>query len=301
MILILAEKPSLGRNIAAAIEQIPGNARMTRRDGYLEGNGYLVSWAFGHLFSLADVEYYNPSPDGRWSMDNLPCFPGQFHFELRKGSDKQFDSGVVKQFETIRALCNRPDVDTVVNAGDADREGEIIIRLCIQHAMQEGKAQKRLWLPDQTPETVIAALADLGDAANYDNLAGEGFARTYIDWLYGVNLTRYATLKCGSLMRVGRVIVPIVRAIYERDMAIKNFVPGKYCVIASKEQTNGEVVELVGKTKFKPEEYFKAEQLCAAYNAGRRSRWKWRSAWHIRQAAFCPARVQRASIRHTGL
>ena len=267
MILILAEKPSLGRNIAAAIEQIPGNSCMARRDGYLEGNGYLVSWAFGHLFSLADVEYYNPSPDGRWSMDNLPCFPGQFHFELRKGSDRQIDGGVVKQFETIRALCNRPDVDTVVNAGDADREGEIIIRLCIQHAMTEPKALKRLWLPDQTPETVIAALADLGDAANYDNLAGEGFARTYIDWLYGVNLTRYATLKCGSLMRVGRVIVPIVRAIYERDMAIKNFVPGKYCVIASKEKTNGEVVELVGKTKFKPEEYYKAEQLCAAYNA----------------------------------
>ena len=267
MVLILAEKPSLGRNIAAAIEQIPGNARMMRRDGYLEGNGYLVSWAFGHLFSLADVEYYNPSPDGRWSMENLPCFPGQFHFELRKGSDKQIDSGVVKQFETIRALCNRPDVDTVVNAGDADREGEIIIRLCIQHALQAPKTLKRLWLPDQTPETVIAALADLGDAANYDNLAGEGFARTYIDWLYGVNLTRYATLKCGSLMRVGRVIVPIVRAIYERDMAIKNFVPGKYCVIASKEKTNGEVVELVGKTKFKPEEYYKAEQMCQAYNA----------------------------------
>lgn len=266
MILILAEKPSLGRNIAAAIEQIPGNGRMTRRDGYLEGNGYLVSWAFGHLFSLADVEYYAPSPDGRWSMENLPCFPSQFHFELRKGSDKQVDGGVVKQFETIRSLCNRADVETIVNAGDADREGEIIIRLCIAHALTEPKVQKRLWLPDQTPETVIAALSDLGDAANYDSLAGEGFARTYIDWLYGVNLTRYATLKCGSLMRVGRVIVPIVRAIYERDMAIKNFVPGKYCVIASKEKTNGEVVELVGKTKFKPEEYAKAEQLCRAYN-----------------------------------
>ena len=266
MILILAEKPSLGRNIAAAIEQIPGNVRMNKRDGYLEGNGYVVSWAFGHLFSLADVEYYSPSPDGRWSMENLPCFPEEFRFELRRGSDKRVDSGVVKQFETIRMLCNRPDVDTVVNAGDADREGEIIIRLCIQNALESPKALKRLWLPDQTPETVIAALADLGDAANYDNLAGEGFARTYIDWLYGVNLTRYATLKCGSLMRVGRVIVPIVRAIYERDMAIKNFVPGKYCVIASKEKTNGEVVELVGKTKFKPEEYGKAEQLCRAYN-----------------------------------
>ncbi|MBE6698341.1 MAG: DNA topoisomerase III [Ruminococcaceae bacterium] len=267
MILILAEKPSLGRNIAAAIEQIPGNARMHKCDGFLEGNGYLVSWAFGHLFSLSDVEYYSPSPDGRWSMENLPCFPQKFHFDLRRGNDKRVDSGVVKQFETIRALCNRADVDTIVNAGDADREGEIIIRLCIEHALQQPKALKRLWLPDQTPETVIAALADLGDAANYDNLAGEGFARTYIDWLYGVNLTRYATLKCGSLMRVGRVIVPIVRAIYERDMAIKNFVPGKYCVIASKEQTNGEVVELVGKTRFKPEEYDKAEQLCRAYNA----------------------------------
>ena len=91
MILILAEKPSLGRNIAAAIEQIPGNSRMHKCDGFLEGNGYLVSWAFGHLFSLADVEYYSPSPDGRWSMENLPCFPGQFHFELRRGSDKRSD------------------------------------------------------------------------------------------------------------------------------------------------------------------------------------------------------------------
>ncbi|MBQ4056210.1 MAG: transcription termination factor Rho, partial [Bacteroidaceae bacterium] len=109
---------------------------------------------------------------------------------------------------------------------------------------------KRLWLPDQTPETIRKALSEMKDENEYNALANEGFARTYIDWLYGVNLTRYATLKTGTLLRVGRVIVPIVKAIYDRDMAIKNFVPGKYFAIVSKEETNGEVVELTSKQKF---------------------------------------------------
>ena len=264
MVLIIAEKPSLARNIAAGIGQLQ------RRDGYLEGCGYLVTWAFGHLFSLVDIEAYSPAPEsanGHWCMENLPCLPAEFRFELRHADDKKtVDAGVVKQFETIKYLCNRPDVDTVVNAGDADREGEIIVRLCVQHALQSKKAFKRLWLPDQTPETVAAALADMKDEAEYENLASEGFARTYIDWLYGVNLTRYATLKCGPLLRVGRVIVPIVRAIYERDMAIRNFVPGKYLALVSNAETNGERVELVSKQKFDEKERPKAEALCAAYN-----------------------------------
>ncbi|MBQ9778190.1 MAG: topoisomerase C-terminal repeat-containing protein, partial [Clostridia bacterium] len=165
------------------------------------------------------------------------------------------------------SLCNRPDVDTIVNAGDADREGEIIVRLCIQHALTSPKALKRLWLPDQTPETVAAALADMKDESEYESLAGEGLARTYMDWLYGVNLTCYATLKCGSLLRVGRVIVPIVRAIYDRDMAIRNFVPGKYWALLSNAETNGERVELTSKQKIDHKEREKAEALCAAYNA----------------------------------
>ena len=201
-------------------------------------------------------------------MDNLPCLPTDFHFELRRDAGKKtVDAGVKKQFEVIKALCNRPDVDTIVNAGDADREGEIIVRLCIQHALQSNKALKRLWLPDQTPETVAAALADMKDEAEYENLAGEGFARTYIDWLYGVNLTRYATLKCGTLLRVGRVIVPIVRAIYDRDMAIRHFVPGKYWAIVSNAETAGERVELTSKQKFDAVDKEKAQALCDAYNA----------------------------------
>ena len=264
MILIIAEKPSLGRNIAAGIGQ------MQKRQGYLEGEGYIITWAFGHLFSLCDIETYSPSPEenGRWTMANLPCFPKEFKFELRheNGKDKKVDPGVRQQFEIIRHLCNRPDVDTIVNAGDADREGEIIVRLCMNNAGAQGKKYKRLWLPDQTPQTVQKALQEMKDESEYDRLAAEGFARTYIDWLYGVNLTRYATLKTGTLLRVGRVIVPIVKAIYDRDMAIRNFVPGKYFALVSKEPTNGEIVELLSKNKFDFEQLAQAQALCQTYN-----------------------------------
>jgi len=263
--LIIAEKPSLARNIADGVGE-----QMQRRQGYMEGKGYIITWAFGHLFSLCDIEAYSPQrgESSRWSMDNLPCFPENFQFELRKDSNtKRTDDGVKRQFETIQALCNRPDVDTIVNAGDADREGEIIVRLCINHALKDKtKALKRLWLPDQTPQTVSKALSEMKDETEYDLLAAEGLARTYIDWLYGVNLTRYATLKTGTLLRVGRVIVPIVKAIYDRDMAIRNFVPGKYFAMLSKEATNGEVIELLSKNRFEPDQYAKAIEMCELYN-----------------------------------
>ncbi len=262
MILIIAEKPSLGRNIAGAL----GDFR--RRDGYMESSNCLVTWAFGHLFSLADIEYYNPHTDGgtRWSMDNLPCLPDEFKYELRRAQN-QADEGIIKQFGIIKMLCNREDVDTIVNAGDADREGEIIVRNCISAALESKKSIKRLWLPDQTPETVRAAFHDMQNDAEYDSLANEGYARTYIDWLYGVNLTRYATLRTGTLLRVGRVIVPIVKAIYDRDMAIKNFRPEKYYSIASKEETKGETVELNSKLRFNGKQLDDAKKQCELYNA----------------------------------
>lgn len=263
MILIIAEKPSLGRNIASAV----GNMKSSR--GFMQNDKYIVTWAFGHLFSLEDIEHYNPLPDGstKWTMQNLPCFPEKFDFSLRKGTDKKTDEGVKQQFELIRELCLRNDVDTIVNAGDADREGEIIVRLCIEHARVSGKALKRLWLPDQTPETINAALSELKDESSYDSLANEGLARTYIDWLYGVNLTRYATIRTGLLLRVGRVIIPIVKAVYDRDMEIKNFVPVKTYAPVSKEKTNGEVIELTSKLRFAENELDKAKQKCAEYNS----------------------------------
>ena len=262
MVVIIAEKPSLARNIVAGIGQ------MDKKDGYFIGGDYIVTWAFGHLFSLVDIESYNDSPTGKWTLDNLPCFPEKFRFELKRGADKQIDYGVKKQYTVIEKLVNRPDVDTIVNAGDADREGEIIVRLCIDNALKGTKAQKRLWLPDQTPETVRKALSEMKDESEYDSLAEEGFARTYIDWLYGVNLTRYATIRSGGkLLRVGRVIVPIVRAIYERDMEIKNFKPDIYYAVQSDATTRGEKIELVSKHKFTKEELEKAQSLADDYNA----------------------------------
>ncbi len=265
MYLIIAEKPSLARNIIAGIARLQSN-EMKKYNGYYEGGNYIVSWVFGHLFSLADIEDYSPTETGRWTMDNLPCFPKEFKFNLRKNEKKEVDSGVEKQFNIIKRLCNRADVDTIVNAGDSDREGEIIVRLCVSHALESEKSFVRLWLPDQTPETISAGLNEMKDEQEYENLANEGYARTYIDWLYGVNLTRFATLKTGKLLRVGRVIVPIVKAIYDRDMEIRNFSPQKYYVISSNEKTNDEFVELTAKTKFAKEELDKAQLACEKFN-----------------------------------
>ncbi len=261
MKLIIAEKPSLARNICQAL------GSFSKKGNYFINDEYIVTWVFGHLFSLADIEYYNPNPDGRWTLKNIPCFPEKFHFQLRVGKDGAPDAGVKAQFETIKSLCLRDDVDTIVNAGDSDREGEIIVRTCIEKTGVTGKRITRLWLPDQTAETVRSAAAEMKNDADYDNLAAEGYARTYIDWLYGVNLTRYATLKTGTLLRVGRVIVPIVKAIYDRDMAIRNFVPDIYYSIASKTEIDGCPIELTSKQRFEKNELAKAKEMCEKYNS----------------------------------
>ena len=271
MILIIAEKPSLGRNIVDAINGL-GKGVMQKQNGYFEGCGYIVSWAFGHLFSLSDIEYYTEGPDyvpgnkPKWTLENLPCFPQKYNFELRPDKDGKTDSGVERQFRVLRSLCNRADVDTIVNAGDADREGEIIVRLCISKALESEKSQKRLWLPDQTPETIRSALTDMKDESEYDLLAYEGYARTFIDWLYGTNLTRYATVKSGAFLRVGRVIVPIVKAIYDRDMQIRNFTPEKYYAIVSRLGDEESGIDLTAKQRFSKDEPEKAEEFCKHYN-----------------------------------
>lgn len=255
MIAIVAEKPSLARNIAA------GLGKMENKNGYLVNDDYIVTWAFGHLFSLCDVEDYSSAKSpAKWTMEGLPCFPERFKFKLKS------DRGVEKQFSVIKTLLNRQDVDKIVNAGDSDREGEIIIRLCISNALTSPKPVYRLWLPDQTPETVKKALSEMKSDKEYENLASEGFSRTYIDWLYGVNLTRYASIKTGSLLRVGRVIVPIVKAVYDRDSEIENFKPETYFALASEAVTGGEKIELVSKYRFPENEEARAAECCRRMN-----------------------------------
>ena len=257
--VIIAEKPSLARNIVNAID-----TKMPKKDGYFENDEYIVTYAFGHLFTLYDIEKYrddySPNEKYLWKLDNLPFFPNEFKFGLTN------DEGVIKQFKTIRTLINRDDVDIVINAGDSDREGEIIVRIILKYALKTDKKICRLWMPDQTPKTIKKELAEMKEDSFYDCLANEGLARTYVDWCYGINLTRFSTIKARTLLRVGRVVSPIVKAIYDREMAILKFVPRKYYVLSSKEKTNGEEIELVSKVEFEENELDKINALKDVYN-----------------------------------
>lgn len=224
MKLIICEKPSLAMNVVKAI----GN--MNKNNGYFENNKYIVTFAFGHLLSLQDIDDYFDREKTKWNLEELPFIPNEFIFKLKD------DAGVRKQFKIIKSLIKRNDVDEIINCGDADREGEVIINNIIYNVFQSENINKkitRLWLPEQTKETILKQLTDCKEISNTKNLYNEGLARTYIDWLYGINLTRYMTLQTKSLFPVGRVLVPVVKFIYDRDMLIKNFKPIDYYLIST--------------------------------------------------------------------
>lgn len=212
--LIICEKPTLARTIASSL------GIKTRGNGFFENNDYIVTYAFGHLFALYDVDDYLGSKH-TWKNVKLPYYPEQFKYKLRE------DEGVYKQYDTIAKLASRSDVEAIIHCGDADREGEIIIRN-ITTKLETQLPIERLWLPDQTAETILSELSALKSDADYDNLADEGYARTYLDWLFGINLTRYVSLQKGVLMPIGRVLIPIVKFVYDRDKAISEFVPKTY-------------------------------------------------------------------------
>lgn len=216
--VIIAEKPSLAMTI---VQSIGGN--FTKCDGYFENENYIVTFGFGHLFQLYSIDDYFNREKGVWNLDELPFIPKEFLFKLID------DIGAKKQFLTIKKLVNRLDVGNIINCGDADREGEVIGRLIINNALEgQIKQIKRLWLPEQTHETIRYALNNLDDSSKYNSLYDEGFVRTCVDWIYGINLTRLLTCKTYKTLPVGRVLIPIVEVIHSRDMEINNFVPKKY-------------------------------------------------------------------------
>lgn len=254
--LIIAEKPSLAKNIKAAIEMkspamkwVAGSAK---NSGSWENDDFIVTYAFGHLLQLNDAEDYNDDYK-KWDVDTLPIIPPAFKYK------QSGDAGAKAQLRLLKTLIARKDVDRVVNAGDSDREGEIIIRNILDYAGCK-KPVYRLWMPDQTPKTIQAELAAMRLDSVYDNLANEGYARTFIDWLYGINLTRLATKKAGTLLRVGRVTSPIIAVICERERAIRNFVPVKYYIGVHDEDG----VKLASKIKHdkRPD----ADAMCTRYN-----------------------------------
>ena len=253
--LIIAEKPSLARNIASAL-----NVRVNK-EGYMENEKYIVSWAFGHLFKLRDVDGY-VGEKRKWSEVKLPFFPEKFEFELKN------DSGIKKQYKILKNLINSKEVDEVVNAGDADREGQIIVDIIID-TIKTNKKIKRLWLPEQTEETIRKAINNLEDNFKYKNLHNEGLARTYMDWLMGINLTRYISLKANMLFPVGRVLIPVIKYIYDRDLTIKNFIPEKYFTIESETMCNGTLLKLICDKKYNLLELEKAKSYSYELNGNK--------------------------------
>lgn len=263
MKLIIAEKPSLAKNIVSAID-----GEFQKRDGYFENQQYIVSYAFGHLFGLMDIEDYTGAAKGKWSMEPLPFCPSQFKFSLKTNpKSKEVDQGIKKQYDILCRLMNRNDIQEIIHCGDADREGEVIIRLIIQKGLKQKKPIMRLWLPEQTAESIRYGLCHLIPDSQKTDLFNEGLARTYIDWLYGINLTRYLTIQSGgTLLRVGRVVIPIVKAIYDREMNIKNFIPKKYLKVESLEKTKDFEILFSSKKVFQMDQRKPAEELCHLYN-----------------------------------
>lgn len=266
MIFVIAEKPNLAKTIAFAL------GCRNKQDAMFinEDKSVGVSWAYGHLFTLAELDdYINPSGEEPipWKDVKLPFYPSNWKWFLKKDpKTKKVDSGVKKQYNFLKEMINRQDVTEIVHAGDADREGEVIIRLIIMNAMKTHKKISRLWLPEQTEETVRKAFKSRDDDAKYNSLFNEGVARTYVDWLLGINLTRDITLRTGTLCRIGRVLLPIVQAIYDRDKLIKEFTPTEYYVLEHTTNRENEILKISSGKKFQKNQMQELHMMRDMYN-----------------------------------
>lgn len=257
MKVIIAEKPSLGRTIATAISKSQ-NTNVLNNKGYITVGDYIVTYAYGHLLTLQDMDNYFGKKI-KWN-ENLPFYPNPFKFQLKK------DKGVKEQFNVIRALMNDSKTDEIICAGDADREGEVIVRLILRFGLKDrSKHITRLWLPDQTDKTIVTQLNQRKADSEYNNLYNEGVARMYVDWIIGINLTRDVSSKANSLLNIGRVICPIVIEIYNRQISIEHFIPEKYYAIES----NVDGLKLALKDKFALNENDKINLICSDLNSNK--------------------------------
>lgn len=216
--VVLAEKPSVARDIAAVL-----GARQSR-DGYLEGAGFRVTWAVGHLVGLAEPSAMDPAWK-RWSFGTLPMLPRSWALSPRSSAQKQL--GVV------RRLMRAKDTVDVVCATDAGREGELIFRYIYEHLGCK-KPVRRLWISSLTPDAIRRGFENLVPASRYDDLAHAARARSQADWLVGMNLSRAYSLSSDETCSVGRVQTPTLALLTQRELAIQSFVPERYCEVHAK-------------------------------------------------------------------
>ena len=209
MKLVIAEKPSVAQSLAAVI------GATARKDGYLEGGGWRVSWCVGHLAGLADADAYNPDY-AKWRYDDLPILPEPWQMVVSKDKKKQFD--VLKQ------LMNAPDVTEVVNACDAGREGELIFRSVYELAGCQ-KPMKRLWISSMEDSAIREGFANLRPGADYDGLRDAALCRAKADWLVGINATRLFSVLYHRTLNIGRVMSPTLALIVQREAEIDTFKP----------------------------------------------------------------------------
>ncbi|MFT5791936.1 MAG: DNA topoisomerase-3, partial [Saprospiraceae bacterium] len=215
MKVCIAEKPSVAREIASVL------GANTKRDGYFEGNGYAVTYTFGHLCTLSEPNDYKPHWKS-WDINNLPMLPEKF---TTKVVDNQ---GIQKQFNIIKSLFDKASV--VINCGDAGQEGELIQRWVLEQAEYKGEVQ-RLWISSLTTEAIKEGFENLKPSSLYDNLYYAGFSRAIGDWLLGMNGTRLYTVKHGGykqMLSVGRVQTPTLAMVVNRHKEIENFKPQTY-------------------------------------------------------------------------
>ena len=247
MKLIIAEKPSVAKSIASALGVKSG------ADGSFQGNGYIVSWCVGHLVSPMDAAGYNENFK-KWRYDDLPILPEPFRYVIAPGKEAAF--------ENLRTLMNRPDVDTVINACDAGREGELIFRLVYEMAGCS-KPIERLWISSMEDSAIREGMDDLRPGAEYDALYQSALCRQKADWLVGINATRLFSVLYHHTLNVGRVQTPTLAMLAEREAKTMMFRKEKYHHVRLK--VNG--VEAVSEKIVSPEDAENVKIACADRSA----------------------------------
>ena len=216
--LVIAEKPSVARDIARVLKC------GQKGNGYLEGNGYVVTWGLGHLVTLADPEDYDQKYK-EWKLEHLPMMPQEFKLEVIKQTGKQYQS--------VKALIHRKDIGQIIIATDAGREGELVARLILKKAGNQ-KPLKRLWISSVTDKAIREGFAHLKDGKEYESLYDAAMCRAEADWLVGINATRALTCKYNAQLSCGRVQTPTLAMIAKREEQIRQFKPQPYYGITAR-------------------------------------------------------------------